>query len=115
MRSVPVLYKTLREFPIGTRVELDPNGGVPEINPVTDVPRPDLSRVREGLQHRREPTDAEDAADDGKGNFAACHWLGSGKCTLARTRAICVSSSWSAAVDAIALHQEPCDRVVEQF
>jgi len=79
MRSVAVRYKAFRDFPVGRCVELDPNGGMPEINPVTDVPRPDLARVHEGLQHGREPTDAEDAADDGKGKFAACHWLGSGK------------------------------------
>src|SRR5277367_6989300 len=66
MRPISVFYKTFRDFPVGTGVELDPDGGVPKVNPVADVPRPDPSRIRKALQHRRQPTDAEDAAHDGK-------------------------------------------------
>jgi hypothetical protein len=71
MRPTPVLYKIFCDFRVSTGVELDPNGGVTKVNPVANVPRSDLSQVREGSQHSRYPTDAEDAADDRKGDFAS--------------------------------------------
>ena len=47
MRSVPVLNKTLGEFSIGAGRELYPDGPVPKVDPVADVPRSDRSGLCE--------------------------------------------------------------------
>lgn len=59
----------LGKLTIRNGVEPYPDCGMPEVNPLSDVPRANLSPVCKCLQPRREPTDAEDSTD-GKGDFA---------------------------------------------
>jgi hypothetical protein len=68
MRLMPILDKAFRDFASGTSVELDPNGGVSEVDPMANVPSSDPARIREALQDSREPTDAENAIS-GKDNY----------------------------------------------
>src|SRR6185437_8963800 len=67
------------QFAIDTGGELYADGGVSEVDPMADVPRPDPAAVREGLEASRQFADAENAAGYGKGQLGfrwSIHALG---------------------------------------
>ena len=59
-----------RALTIGNGPELYPDCSMLEVNPVADVPRANLLRVRKRLQPGCKPTDAEDSTVDGNRNYA---------------------------------------------
>jgi hypothetical protein len=71
MRPVPVLNKTLGEFSIGAGRELYPDGRVPKVDPVADVPRSDRSGLCECFEASCELPDAKNPASYRKSYFGS--------------------------------------------
>lgn len=99
VRPVPVLNEASGELPVGAGGKPYSDGRVPKIDPVANVPRPDLSCLREGFEARCELTDAKNPAGDGESNFAflqTSHRTASPPRIPTWKRAICANSRWRA-------------------